>query len=140
MAQREGKSEARERFVEAFVDLFEEKALRDITVKELLSRAHVSRSTFYYHFADVDSIVAHPMDEILTEHEESLIYETARDAEGAVLEDVVTRMGSPKGPSCRFSWRWDKTRRAARGPQSVPVRKGAWHLFAPFVAYGNSSG
>ena len=42
---------------EAFLELLDEKKLKEITVKDVTGRAGVSRNTFYYHFQDVPSLL-----------------------------------------------------------------------------------
>jgi AcrR family transcriptional regulator len=44
----------RERLGAALIALLEEKAIHDVTVREVLARAKVGRSTFYLHYQDKD--------------------------------------------------------------------------------------
>lgn len=41
---------------EAFTQLLEEKAIRKITVKDIVDRCGVNRNTFYYHFQDIPAL------------------------------------------------------------------------------------
>lgn len=54
---------------QAFMELLEEKALENITVKDIVNRCNVNRNTFYYHFHDIYDL----MDYIFTSEAEALI-------------------------------------------------------------------
>lgn len=43
---------AKESIIEAFLQLISEKSFQDLSVKEIVQRAGISRSTFYLHFTD----------------------------------------------------------------------------------------
>ena len=42
---------------EAFLELLSKKSIDQITIKDITSRCGVSRNTFYYHYADVTSLL-----------------------------------------------------------------------------------
>ena len=42
----------------ALVALLEQKPLREITVRELVDRAGISRGSFYFHYRDLDALMA----------------------------------------------------------------------------------
>lgn len=46
-------------------ELMQEKSAGEITVKELVARANVNRSTFYLHYTDIDQMLAAVEDELL---------------------------------------------------------------------------
>jgi len=43
---------AKETIIQAFLNLLDKKAFEDLSVKEIVQKAAISRSTFYLHFAD----------------------------------------------------------------------------------------
>jgi AcrR family transcriptional regulator len=65
---------------EALIELVEEKGYDSITVREILDRADVGRSTFYAHFQDKDDLlnsILDRLDELFDRHREELL-EAAR--------------------------------------------------------------
>lgn len=72
------------RILIALVDLLNEKILEDIPVKLLVSRAGVSRSTFYYNFRDIDDVV-----NTLTELFLQLFVSRLNRAEDAIRQDPL---------------------------------------------------
>jgi AcrR family transcriptional regulator len=48
---------SRERIRRAFADLIHERGTTRITVKDLVQRADVNRSTFYAHYADINAVL-----------------------------------------------------------------------------------
>lgn len=55
----------RQRIIDAFVEILSEKDIEDITVKEIIRRADVHRSTYYYNFHKVDEILECVMERFL---------------------------------------------------------------------------
>jgi AcrR family transcriptional regulator len=51
---------------EALIDLVREKDYDEIAVREILDRAHVSRSTFYTHFEGKDQLLASGIERLVT--------------------------------------------------------------------------
>ncbi len=51
------RSDARKHIIEAYAAIMEEKELDRITVTDVISKAHISRSTFYYHFANLEDVL-----------------------------------------------------------------------------------
>ena len=56
---------SREKIRQAYVELIHEKGTVDITVKELVERADVNRSTFYAHYQDIYAVIEEIEDEIV---------------------------------------------------------------------------
>lgn len=48
---------ARQRIKDAYWDLMQQQPFEQITVKQVLSAAHVSRTTFYYHFESLRAVL-----------------------------------------------------------------------------------
>lgn len=55
----------RNRFIQAFCELYSEKPISKITVKELADRAGYNRSTFYQYFGDVYALLEYIEDEMI---------------------------------------------------------------------------
>lgn len=49
----------------AFIDLLETKSFEQVTVKEIIERAHISRSTFYAHFETKEDLLASLCDQLV---------------------------------------------------------------------------
>ena len=49
----------------AFVQLLKEKGYSAITVRDLIERANVGRSTFYAHYRDKDDLFVHELDRVI---------------------------------------------------------------------------
>ena len=49
----------------AFVQLLKEKGYSAITVRDLIERANVGRSTFYVHYRDKDDLFVHELDRVI---------------------------------------------------------------------------
>ena len=67
-AKREGNTDrrirrTRERLGAALIALIEEKAIHEVTIREVLNRAEVGRSTFYLHFQDKDDLLLSQMED-----------------------------------------------------------------------------
>ncbi len=54
---------------EAFITLLNERPLKQITVKDIVDTCGINRNTFYYHFADIPTL----LQEIITEDAENII-------------------------------------------------------------------
>lgn len=57
---------------EAFCELMKEKSLNKISVRELTDKIHISRATFYTHYADVFDLAEKMQNEILESLEEAV--------------------------------------------------------------------
>lgn len=55
----------RDRLGDAIIELLLEKPFEEVTVQEVLARAHVSRSTFYTHYRDKDDLLLSDIDDFL---------------------------------------------------------------------------
>lgn len=53
------KTKTKQKIMNCFWDLFQQKSIDKITVSELTSLAHINRSTFYAHFKDVYDVLDH---------------------------------------------------------------------------------
>ncbi len=67
-AKRQGNTDlrirrTRERLGAALIALLEEKAIHEVTVREVLARAKVGRSTFYLHYQDKDDLFLSQMED-----------------------------------------------------------------------------
>ncbi|WMT40947.1 TetR/AcrR family transcriptional regulator [Paenibacillus sp. D2_2] len=58
--------------MDALTELIVEEGVEAITVREIVRKAEVNRSTFYLHFRDKQNIVNHMQDDILNKLSESL--------------------------------------------------------------------
>ena len=54
---------------ETFISLLNERPLKQITVNDIVDACGINRNTFYYHFADIPTL----LQEIITEEAESII-------------------------------------------------------------------
>jgi len=50
-------AETRESIIESFIDIYEEKGIDKTTVSAIVNRAHITRSTFYCYFRDVNELL-----------------------------------------------------------------------------------
>ncbi|MBQ3205429.1 MAG: TetR family transcriptional regulator, partial [Peptococcaceae bacterium] len=50
--------ETKQLIAETFVELSRQKSIDKVTVKDVVEACHVSRQTFYYHFQDLDDVMA----------------------------------------------------------------------------------
>ncbi len=68
---------------DTFLKLLEERPLSQITVKDIVSESGVNRNTFYYHYADLPSLI----ESIIVEETESIIsiHHTFDSIESAIL-------------------------------------------------------
>ena len=60
---------ARDAVKASFLQLLEERPLRDITVKDIVQNCGVNRNSFYYHFKDIPQL----LEEIITDYADSVI-------------------------------------------------------------------
>lgn len=74
---------AEERIIDAFWSVLETTPLRSISVRAVVEQAEVNRGTFYYHFADIDSLVHRALErEFVEKH--SIIHEMLLLASGDI--------------------------------------------------------
>lgn len=71
--QQEVTEKTRQRFVDAFWSLAEEKAIPKISVSELAKRAGYNRSTFYEYFLDIDDLVSYIEKRLLEEVQQTIV-------------------------------------------------------------------
>ena len=55
------------RLKEGLAALITEKSLQEITVKELVARVHINRSTFYLHYSDISNMLENVKQELIEE-------------------------------------------------------------------------
>ncbi|RDU34946.1 TetR/AcrR family transcriptional regulator [Neobacillus piezotolerans] len=55
----------RKLIMDSFIDLSGEKEFKDITVKDITSKALINRATFYYHFEDIYDLLEKVLSEVL---------------------------------------------------------------------------
>ncbi|WP_316572558.1 TetR family transcriptional regulator [Neobacillus sp. YIM B06451] len=55
----------RKLIMDSFIDLSGEKEFKDITVKDITSKAMINRATFYYHFEDIYDLLEKVLSEVL---------------------------------------------------------------------------
>ena len=77
---------SRELIHDAMLDLICEKNLNDITIKEVVDRARINRSTFYAHYSNLGELVEEIEQELLSYLKEQI---SARDQ--AVSPDLVAK-------------------------------------------------
>lgn len=84
---------------EAFIKLLEQYPLKQISVKDIVEECGINRNSFYYHFADIPSLI----NEIMVENADRIIEEYA----GAdSLEKCLTAAAQfalrNKNPCCTY--------------------------------------
>lgn len=75
--------------VESFIELLNEKPLDKITVKNVIDRCGVNRSTFYYYFEDIYDLLNK-----IFEHETGKITENSKEYDGTHWADSVMEIMS----------------------------------------------
>ena len=75
--------------------LMREKSIREITVKELVDKVDINRSTFYLHYSDIPGMLKEIEDEISTQSKEiSKIIISDRADRKQALEEIRGRLDS----------------------------------------------
>ncbi|MGN0136314.1 TetR family transcriptional regulator [Anaerotignum sp.] len=74
---------------EAFWQLYAQKAIAQITVRELTQRAGVNRSTFYSHYLDMYDLLAKAEDALLEELGQLLDYQNQEQDPDSPLETII---------------------------------------------------
>ena len=57
------KTGAKGKICQALLELADGKSAQDVTVSELIARAGINRSTFYYHFTGTHEVLEYMMDD-----------------------------------------------------------------------------
>lgn len=99
----------RARLGAALIALIEEKAMDEVTVREVLERAQVGRSTFYVHYEDKDDLFLSQLEEGLQMWSNRLISIWRRAISRAELRGASRRLASPfriSGNSMPAPTRW----------------------------------
>lgn len=65
----------RKLIMDSFIDLSWEKEFKDITVKDITTKAVINRSTFYYHFVDKYELLENSLAEVYLINLNSTMYE-----------------------------------------------------------------
>jgi len=76
----------RKLIMDSFIDLSEEKEFKDITIKDITSKAMINRATFYYHFHDIYDLLERALSEVLLINLDCSTYEKSEFGE----EDFVS--------------------------------------------------
>src|SRR5215813_1391152 len=74
---------------DALIELVAEKGYESVSIREILDRANVGRSTFYAHFQDKDQLlhsILDRLDELFEQHKKQMLERTAHLAKDAKLE------------------------------------------------------
>ena len=90
----------RQRLNQAFGEVVPEKPLADVTVQDVLDRAHVSRATFYKYYRDVNDLFLTSIETILEQLATALVGSGAQSDRVVPVKDVFERL-KPSGPSCQ---------------------------------------
>lgn len=75
---------------ETFLDILEERPLSDITVKTIVERCGINRNSFYYHYANIPSL----LEEIIKEDAEAIIQNYPSVTTIVECFDAVTKFAS----------------------------------------------
>ncbi len=89
-----------QRLTQAFGALVREKRLADVTVQDVLDRAHVSRATFYKYYRDVNDLFLTVAETIFEEIATALVGSGAESDRLVPVADMFERL-KPSGPSCQ---------------------------------------
>ncbi|MCD8010377.1 MAG: TetR/AcrR family transcriptional regulator [Lachnospiraceae bacterium] len=83
----------RQKFVDAFWSLIEEKPIAKIAVSELTRRAGYNRSTFYEYFIDTDDLVTYVETKLLKQIKETVLQASPEEASpGELFQSLFTAM------------------------------------------------
>lgn len=97
-----GEQSQRRRILDAMIDSCAEKTYAATTITDIVSRAHISRTTFYKHFDDkracFDAAIAHGIEQLeevaaSAHSSEEAPPDAAREAAAAVLQTLAARPG-----------------------------------------------
>ena len=83
---------ARDAIKAAFIRLLEERPLRDITVKDVVSACGVNRNTFYYHFRDILAL----LEEIIVDQADRIIADQGPAASMADCLETAARFAQER--------------------------------------------
>lgn len=67
------KTGAKGKICQAFLELADGKSAQDVTVSELIARAGINRSTFYYHFTGTHEVLEYMMDDFCAQYLSALM-------------------------------------------------------------------
>jgi AcrR family transcriptional regulator len=98
-AKRQGNTDlrirrTRERLGAALIGLIEEKAIHEVTVREVLDRAKVGRSTFYVHYRDTDDLLLRQMEDGLQMWSNILSTKQEKSRRVAPVAEFFAHVGS----------------------------------------------
>jgi AcrR family transcriptional regulator len=101
---------------DALVDLVSEKGFESVTIREILDKANVGRSTFYTHFQDKNELLHSCFDELgkLFEQHNTWVMEGKRNHRGSDHFDFVLNM-------FRFIGRNHRLFKALLGKQAIAI-------------------
>src|SRR5438093_12503959 len=107
-----GKSNGRERLIQAAQTLVEERSFDEITIDEIIKMAELSRPAFYYHFSGgkeelrAELVRRGLLPETPTQDTQQVILEAAlrvfarSGISAATLEDIANEAGVTRGTLC----------------------------------------
>ena len=84
------KIRSRQYLTHALLDLMQEKNFEQITIHDLVSRAYVSRSTFYFQFEDKYDFLNAIIDEVLSDLEQEVL---AAYLDGKSYQEIADNLG-----------------------------------------------
>lgn len=85
-----------ERLGSALVQLIQEKPINDVTVQEVLDRASVGRSTFYFHFRDKDDLFLSQLEQGLAMWSTTLSRKQEKSDRVAPVREFFEHVGSAR--------------------------------------------
>ena len=83
-----------ERLGSALVALIQEKSIDDVTVQEVLDRASVGRSTFYFHFRDKNDLLLSQLEKFLETMSTALSMRKEKSHRVVPVAEMFTHIGS----------------------------------------------
>ncbi|HWQ78619.1 MAG TPA: TetR/AcrR family transcriptional regulator, partial [Anaerovoracaceae bacterium] len=123
-------AETKEKIKDAFFDLYEEKKIERISIKEITDKAQLNRGTFYVYYKDIY--------DLLENAEKELMVELLEKVKGAVTMILRNEDITPFLPPLEFYQRNKKILRSLLGPNGDPyfihklkklIKKTLWELF-----------
>ncbi len=105
-------TETKERIKDAFFELYEEKKIERISIKEITERARLNRGTFYVYYKDIYDLLEKSEDEFMVE-----LLEKVKGALTMILRDEDI---TPFLPPLEFYQKYRKIIRSLLGPNGDP--------------------
>ena len=80
--------QTKQNLIDAFWELYSEKDIQQISVREITERAGYNRSTFYIYFSNVDDVLSYIISRLLDQARNVCEKHTTMNHDQAILEDV----------------------------------------------------